>query len=117
MLGAYQRPSTPLSILTLRNRLRLPKVRALSTFCSDTGVVELGGERAFVRGHGLCVFESAAALEIGGDAGCAEHMAAELTLQAGLGGAPPHHLIGVDAMGQEEVLSRSPLPARWLITR
>lgn len=26
-LGAYQRPPTPLSILTLRNRLRLPKVR------------------------------------------------------------------------------------------
>jgi DNA-binding transcriptional LysR family regulator len=28
VLEAYQRPPTPLSILTLRNRLLLPKVRA-----------------------------------------------------------------------------------------
>jgi molybdate transport repressor ModE-like protein len=32
VLEAYQRPATPLSILTLRNRLRLPKVRAFVDF-------------------------------------------------------------------------------------
>jgi DNA-binding transcriptional LysR family regulator len=32
VLKAYQRPPTPLSILTLRNRLRLPKVRAFVDF-------------------------------------------------------------------------------------
>jgi DNA-binding transcriptional LysR family regulator len=32
MLKAYQRPPSPLSILTLRNRLRLPKVRAFVDF-------------------------------------------------------------------------------------
>ena len=32
VLEAYQRPSTPLSILTLRNRLLLPKVRAFVDF-------------------------------------------------------------------------------------
>jgi DNA-binding transcriptional LysR family regulator len=32
VLEAYQRPPTPLSILTLRNRLRLPKVRAFADF-------------------------------------------------------------------------------------
>jgi molybdate transport repressor ModE-like protein len=32
VLEAYQRPPTPLTILTLRNRLRLPKVRALVDF-------------------------------------------------------------------------------------
>jgi DNA-binding transcriptional LysR family regulator len=32
VLEAYQRPPTPLSILTLRNRLRLPKVRAFVDF-------------------------------------------------------------------------------------
>jgi DNA-binding transcriptional LysR family regulator len=32
VLGAYQRPPTPLSVLTLRNRLRLPKVRAFVDF-------------------------------------------------------------------------------------
>ena len=32
VLEAYQRPSAPLSILILRNRLRLPKVRALVDF-------------------------------------------------------------------------------------
>jgi hypothetical protein len=34
--------------------------------------VELGGARAFVRGHRLGVFERAAALEVGGNAGRAE---------------------------------------------
>jgi DNA-binding transcriptional LysR family regulator len=32
VLEAYQRPPTPLSILTLRNRLLLPKVRAFVDF-------------------------------------------------------------------------------------
>jgi DNA-binding transcriptional LysR family regulator len=32
VLKAYQRPPTPLSILTLRNRLLLPKVRAFVDF-------------------------------------------------------------------------------------
>jgi DNA-binding transcriptional LysR family regulator len=32
VLGAYQRPPTPLSVVTLRNRLRLPKVRAFVDF-------------------------------------------------------------------------------------
>jgi len=32
VLEAYQRPPTPLSILTLRNRLRLPKVRTFVDF-------------------------------------------------------------------------------------
>jgi hypothetical protein len=48
-------------------------------------VVELGGARAFMRGHSLGVFERAAGLEIGGDAGRAEHMAAELDLETGFG--------------------------------
>jgi len=32
VLEAYQRPPTPLSVLTLRNRLLLPKVRAFADF-------------------------------------------------------------------------------------
>jgi hypothetical protein len=48
-------------------------------------IVELGGARALVRGHGLGLFERAAGLEIGGDAGRAEHMAAELDLETGFG--------------------------------
>jgi len=32
VLGAYERPPTPLSVLALRNRLRLPKVRAFVDF-------------------------------------------------------------------------------------
>ena len=39
VLEAYQRPPTPLSILTLRNRLLLPKVRAFVDFCSSTGSI------------------------------------------------------------------------------
>jgi hypothetical protein len=61
-------------------------------------IVELGGARAFVRGHGLGVFERAASLEVGSDAGCAEHVAAELDLEAGLGRAPADHAIGVDTV-------------------
>src|SRR6516162_1642314 len=61
-------------------------------------VVELGRARAFVRGHSQGVFERAAGLEVGGDAGRPEHVAAELPLKAGLGGTAADHLIGIDAM-------------------
>jgi hypothetical protein len=47
-------------------------------------VVELGRARGLVRGHGLGIL-GAAGLEIGGDAGRPEHMAAELDLKAGKG--------------------------------
>jgi hypothetical protein len=40
-------------------------------------IVELCGSRAFVRGHGLRVFECAAGFQIGGDARGAEGMAAD----------------------------------------
>jgi hypothetical protein len=43
-------------------------------------IVELGGAWAFVRRHGLRIFERAARLEVGGDAGRPEHMATELPL-------------------------------------
>jgi len=41
-----------------------------------------------VRGHSLGVFQSAARVEIGGDPGRAEHVAAKLDLEAGIGRAP-----------------------------
>jgi hypothetical protein len=37
-------------------------------------IIELGGARTFVRGHGLRVFQRAAGFEIGGDARGAEGM-------------------------------------------
>ena len=40
-------------------------------------VIELRRTRAFVRGHGLRVLQSAAGFEIGRDAGGAEGMAAD----------------------------------------
>ena len=40
-------------------------------------IIELGRARAFVCSHGLSVFERAAGFEVGGDAGRAEHVAAE----------------------------------------
>jgi len=40
VLGAYQRPPTPLSILTLRNRLLLPKVRAFVDFLQAAGLAD-----------------------------------------------------------------------------
>ena len=43
-------------------------------------VVKLGRARAFVRGHGLRVFERAAGFEIGADASRAKHVAAEFPL-------------------------------------
>jgi hypothetical protein len=51
-----------------------------------------------VRSHRLGVFERAAGLEIGGDAGRPEDVAAELDLETGLGRAPADHLIRVDAV-------------------
>jgi hypothetical protein len=55
-------------------------------------VVELGGARALVRGHRLRVFERAAALEVGSDAGRPEHVTAEPVLEPELlqGVSPPH---------------------------
>ena len=38
----------------------------------------------------------AACLEVGGDAGRAEHVAAELDLEAGLGRAPTDHAVSID---------------------
>jgi hypothetical protein len=61
-------------------------------------VVQLGGARAFVCRHCLRVFERAAGFEIRGDAGRAEHMAAELDLEARFGRAPSDHLIGIDTV-------------------
>src|ERR1700732_4154224 len=56
-------------------------------------VVKLGCARAFVRRHRLGVFERSTGLEIGGDAGRAEHVAAELDPEAGVGRAPAHHAV------------------------
>jgi len=61
-------------------------------------IVKLCRARAFVRRHGLSVFECAAGLEIRGDASRAEHVAAELALEAGFGRPSADHLIGVDAV-------------------
>src|SRR5271154_422878 len=61
-----------------------------------SSVIELGGTRALVRGHGLGVLKRSAGLEIGGDAGRTEHMAAEFLLEAGFGRAPADHTVGVD---------------------
>jgi hypothetical protein len=61
-------------------------------------IVKLGGARAFIRRHGLGVFERTAGLEIGGDAGRAEDVAAKLAFQAGFGRAAADHLVGVDAV-------------------
>ena len=49
-------------------------------------VVELGGTRALVGGHGLSVLERAAIVEIGGDAGGAEGVIAD---RRGNGGGHP----------------------------
>ena len=50
------------------------------------------------RRHGLCVFERAAGLKVGGEAGRAKGMAAELDLEASLGGAAADHPVGVNAV-------------------
>src|SRR5260370_32321525 len=57
-------------------------------------VVELGRARGLVRGHDLGIL-GAAGLEIGGDAGRPEHMAAELDLKTGIGRTPADHAVGV----------------------
>jgi hypothetical protein len=51
-----------------------------------------------VGGHRLGVFERAAGLKIGGDAGSPKYMAAELLFEAGLGGAAADRAVGVDAV-------------------
>jgi len=45
-----------------------------------------------------CAFERPAAFEISRDAGGAEHVAAELLLEAGVGGAPADPAVGIDAV-------------------
>jgi DNA-binding transcriptional LysR family regulator len=53
VLEAYQRPPTPLSTLTLRNRLRLPKVRAFVDFLQqrwpNTNVKVRSGSKAAIH--------------------------------------------------------------------
>ena len=61
-------------------------------------IVQLGGARAFMRRHGLRVFQSAAGFEIGGNAGGAKGMAANLGPRAEVGGAALDHAVGVDAV-------------------
>ena len=61
-------------------------------------IVELGGARAFVRGHGLSILQSAAGFKIGGDPGCSESVAADPDSRAEIGGASLDHAPGVDAV-------------------
>ena len=68
--------SDPASIGSDRNPLDLIECDLVAG-----AVVKLGRARALVRDQGLCVFERAARLEIGGDAGRPEHVAAELPLK------------------------------------
>jgi len=49
-----------------------------------------------VRGYGVGVFERAISLEVGLDAGRAEHMAADFDLEPGIGRLPANHAVGVD---------------------
>jgi hypothetical protein len=51
-------------------------------------IVELGGARTFMRGHGLSIFYSAAGFEIGGDARGAEAVIADRCVNAGSDRAP-----------------------------
>ena len=51
-----------------------------------------------MRRHGLRIFQRATCLEVGSNAGRAENVAAELTLQASLRRAPPDHVIGIHSM-------------------
>jgi subtilisin family serine protease len=59
-------------------------------------IVKLSGARTFVRRHGLGVFERPAGFKIGGDAGCPEGVAADLDLEAEVGGAALDHAPGID---------------------
>jgi hypothetical protein len=61
-------------------------------------IVKLGGPGAFMGSHRLGVFERAAGLEISGDPGRAEHVAAKLAFQSGFGRAAADHLVCVDAV-------------------
>ena len=61
-------------------------------------IIELGGARAFVRRHGLSILQSAAGFKIGGDAGGAEGMAADLDGNAKFGRSSLDHAPGVDAV-------------------
>src|SRR4051794_14446580 len=65
-----------------------------------SAVVKLGRARAFMRGHGLGIFERSTSLEIRGDPGSAENMAAELLLEPGFCGAAADHPIGINAVHQ-----------------
>jgi len=51
-------------------------------------IVELGRARRLVSGDLLRVFQRTAVFEVGGDAGGAERVAADLRLDAGVLGAP-----------------------------
>jgi hypothetical protein len=61
-------------------------------------VVKLGRARALMRRRRLRILERAAAFKIGRDAGRAEHVAAELLREPGVGGTPADHAIGIDAV-------------------
>src|SRR4051794_32166585 len=63
-----------------------------------SAVVKLGRARAFMRGHGLGIFERATGFEIGGDAGRAEYVAAEPLFEPGFGRAAADHPVGIDAV-------------------
>jgi hypothetical protein len=90
------RPRAADDFPTIRARKEeLRRERALAAYIWDLldlverdlvagAVVELGRARALVRGHRLGVFERAAALEVGGDAGCPEYVAAEPFLNPAL---------------------------------
>jgi len=64
-------------------------------------IVKLGGPGAFMGSHRLRVFKRATGLEIGGDPGRGEHVAAELAFQSSLGRAAADHLVRVDAMHRQ----------------
>ena len=61
-------------------------------------VIELGRAGALVRGHSLGVLECTAGLEVGGDAGGAESVAADLRLEARVGRAPADHPPDIDTV-------------------
>ena len=61
-------------------------------------IIELGRAWAFMRGHGLGVFERAARVEISRDAGRPEDVATKLAFETGLGGAAADHFIGVNTV-------------------
>jgi hypothetical protein len=80
----------------MRSRSNLDPLDFVEGDCVACAIVELRRSRALVRGHGLRVFKRAAGLEIRGNAGSAENMAAELVLETGLGRAPADHAKSVD---------------------